>query len=262
MKHSKPAILTLFAVLLGLAGVSLVLTTERASAQGGGINLALGKPARQSSIGWNGQASRAVDGNTNGHFFNGNTVTHTQNTLNPWWEVDLQQTHAINRVHFFNRTDCCGERLNGAIVILYDANRREIRRYAIGRAQRVNPVHFGVWARHVRVQLPGGNRNHLSLAEVQVLGRQGKAPVKKPPAMGLVEHGIDRPGSDYKSFDLPSPDANRCMSACANEARCKAWTYVRPGIQGTKSRCWLKHSVPAPRKSDCCISGVRNPGNT
>src|SRR3954452_15332870 len=51
-------------------------------------NYALGKPATQSSTGWGGAASRAVDGNTDGNFFD-NSVTHTLLEANAWWEVDL-----------------------------------------------------------------------------------------------------------------------------------------------------------------------------
>jgi alpha-L-fucosidase len=41
-----------------------------------GPNLALGRPAAQSSTGWSAPASRAVDGNTDGNF-GGGSVTHT-----------------------------------------------------------------------------------------------------------------------------------------------------------------------------------------
>jgi hypothetical protein len=80
-----------------------------------------------------------------------------------------------------------------------------------------------------------------------------------------MEKGIDRPGSDYRSFDLrvPPPRAPAaCRDACRRDARCKAYTYVRPGIQGKLPRCWLKSSVPAKRASDCCISGVKAAGTS
>lgn len=72
-----------------------------------------------------------------------------------------------------------------------------------------------------------------------------------------LEYDTDRPGMDYKNFDLPSPDQNRCQNACINDPNCKAFTYVKPGIQGAKARCWLKTGVPAPRQSTCCISGIK-----
>lgn len=71
------------------------------------------------------------------------------------------------------------------------------------------------------------------------------------------ERGIDRMGQDFRRFDQSQPDPGICEAACANEPRCRAWTWVRPGHQGPLSRCWLKHSVPPARQADCCVSGVR-----
>lgn len=71
------------------------------------------------------------------------------------------------------------------------------------------------------------------------------------------EQGIDRMGQDFRNFDQAQPDPGICQAACANDPRCRAWTWVRPGHQGPHSRCWLKHGVPVARRSDCCVSGVR-----
>jgi hypothetical protein len=71
------------------------------------------------------------------------------------------------------------------------------------------------------------------------------------------EPNVDRAGSDYKNFDLASADPNLCKTACENErATCKAWTFVRPGVQGPSARCWLKNTVPPARTSNCCTSGA------
>ncbi|MBW2260105.1 MAG: PAN domain-containing protein [Deltaproteobacteria bacterium] len=73
-----------------------------------------------------------------------------------------------------------------------------------------------------------------------------------------MEYNVDRMGQDYKNFDLPKADPRICQEECAADPKCKAWTYVKPNtIQGPRPRCWLKHSVPASRKSDCCVSGVK-----
>jgi len=71
-----------------------------------------------------------------------------------------------------------------------------------------------------------------------------------------MERNINRPGQDFKNFELDIPDPKRCRQACMNEQRCVAWTYVNPGVQGPKAKCWLKHTVPAPRFEICCSSGV------
>jgi hypothetical protein len=72
-----------------------------------------------------------------------------------------------------------------------------------------------------------------------------------------MEYGVDRPGGDYKNFDLKRNDPNQCLSACMRAEACKAWTFVRPGHQGPTARCWLKNKVPAPKDAPCCISGVK-----
>jgi hypothetical protein len=77
------------------------------------------------------------------------------------------------------------------------------------------------------------------------------------PRSGKVEFGIDRFGGDYRSLEVPAhPEGATCAAACQGEARCRAWTYVRPGYQGGAARCYLKSRVTRPRKRPCCISGV------
>jgi hypothetical protein len=72
------------------------------------------------------------------------------------------------------------------------------------------------------------------------------------------EPGTDRPGGDYRNFNLDRADYRLCQAECNRDARCRAWTYVRPGIQDpTHARCWLKSSVPNKGPSSCCDSGVK-----
>jgi hypothetical protein len=71
------------------------------------------------------------------------------------------------------------------------------------------------------------------------------------------EENTDRPGSDFQSFDLPRADPELCRRACWDHQGCRAFTFVRPGIQGANARCWLKNSIPPAAPSPCCISGVR-----
>ena len=78
--------------------------------------------------------------------------------------------------------------------------------------------------------------------------------------MRAFEPSVDRPTGDFKNFDLSSADPNQCSSACSAEGnRCKAWTFVRPGVQGPNARCWLKEAVPPAFTNDCCVSGVMPP---
>ncbi len=72
-----------------------------------------------------------------------------------------------------------------------------------------------------------------------------------------VEYDIDRPGSDYASFDVQDNNPQVCRVRCANDGKCAAYTFVRPGIQGRFARCYLKNAVPQRRADRCCISGVK-----
>ena len=72
-----------------------------------------------------------------------------------------------------------------------------------------------------------------------------------------TENNTNRSGQDYKNFWLNTPDPGLCRDACANDPNCQAYTYVKPGIQGPKARCWLKKGVPAAQSNNCCVSGVK-----
>jgi hypothetical protein len=78
-----------------------------------------------------------------------------------------------------------------------------------------------------------------------------------PPPARQWEPNTDRPGSDYRNFDLRSPQPEQCRDACWSDVQCRAFTYVRPGVQGPHARCWLKNVVPPARPADCCLSGVK-----
>ncbi len=81
--------------------------------------------ASQSSVEYGAEASRAIDGNSE-QSFGENSVTHTQQENYPWWVLDLGKMAPVGRIKVWNRSDCCGERLEGAIVELLDANRNVV----------------------------------------------------------------------------------------------------------------------------------------
>jgi len=88
---------------------------------------------------------------------------------------------------------------------------------------------------------------------------EGPGPTVGVPGAGL-EPGVDRPGSDYRSFDLGYPRPEDCQNACLAEPQCAAFTYVNPGVQGPNARCWLKNQVPQPVANGCCVSGAKYGG--
>jgi hypothetical protein len=91
-----------------------------------GTNIAVGKQASQSSTDFGGPAAYAVDGNTSGNFEE-KTVTHSANEKNPWWQVDLGKSVAIDRISVWNRTGPgLQARLDGYRVSILDQQKKVV----------------------------------------------------------------------------------------------------------------------------------------
>jgi hypothetical protein len=112
---------------------------------------------------------------------------------------------------------------------------------------------------------------------------------------GTVETAIDRPGGDYRSFEIrdgeskgadktadkatekaveKGPDKNAekaveraekaersaaealCKAACSGDNKCRAWTFARPGYAGKEAHCFLKKEIKPPRRRAGFTSGV------
>lgn len=132
-------------------------------------NLALGQATTQSSTGFGGVASRAVDGDRSGNYPSG-TITHTNKDENPWWEVDLGEDFSIGEIRIWNRTDtCCTSRLSNFLVSVLNSH-GDIT-YAEFFADYPDPSlslnAFGAMGRTIRVELTEQG-DPLSLAEVEV----------------------------------------------------------------------------------------------
>lgn len=132
-----------------------------------GTDMALGRPALQSSTASDGAAARAVDGNRDGNYGAG-SVTHTADEYQPWWQVDLQASRTINKVVISNRTDCCSERLNNFQVLVSDDGLNWQAYSYPGVAPQQTELLVGRTGRFVKVRLQGSGLP-LSLAEVKVL---------------------------------------------------------------------------------------------
>lgn len=103
------------------------LTLAEVEVVSGNRNLAPAGRARQSSTTHGGDASRAIDGRTDGTFSRG-AQTHTREDEDrPWWELDLGAPHPVEAVTIWNRTDGnLGRRLDGFTLRVLDAERREL----------------------------------------------------------------------------------------------------------------------------------------
>jgi hypothetical protein len=149
------------------------------------VNIARGKPTKQSSDAYGAFASRAVDGNVDGSFFN-SSVTHTQAEPSPWIEIDLGESENIDHIIVWNRTDCCSDRLKNYWIFISDkpfqsgdkpnsvkaqAGVRSIKG-GVANPSFVTKDHIG-HGRYVRIQLDAKESGeYLNLAEVEIFRAQ------------------------------------------------------------------------------------------
>lgn len=113
--------------ILQLAEVQILET-------GTGTELQKEGKASQSSDHSGGEAKNATDGNVEGEYEKG-SVTHTAESKNPWWLIDLGEAKDIGAIVIHNRSDCCGDRLNEAIVEVFDASLAIVRTEKIADAK-------------------------------------------------------------------------------------------------------------------------------
>ncbi|WP_194767235.1 polysaccharide lyase family 7 protein [Tamlana sp. I1] len=182
-------------------------------------NLALGKTAEQSSVSHGGDPARAVDGNTSGVWANG-SVTHTQSSSQPWWQVRLGQDYQIGSIKIWNRTDsCCKTRLSNFDVFVYKENGDLAYKTTV--ADSPNPSVTintgGVTGSRVRIKLKGTNA--LSLAEVQVFSTGGEPTDPTDPS----DPGEPNPGNASIPSDLMS--------------NCNQWKITYPDGVEDKTLC-------------------------
>ena len=115
-------------VRIQIPGKQRVLTLAEVQVMSGGKNVALNKVAKQSTTDFEGAASRAVDGNTDGAYAKG-SQTHTTSQNNPYWEVDLGQEYPIDSVVIWNRTENDGafvNRMAGFTLTVRNGNRKMV----------------------------------------------------------------------------------------------------------------------------------------
>ncbi|MFR7030530.1 glycosyl hydrolase family 98 C-terminal domain-containing protein, partial [Streptococcus pneumoniae] len=149
----------------------------------GNLNIAYAKPTTQSSVDYNGDPNRAVDGNRNGNF-NSGSVTHTRADNPSWWEVDLKKMDKVGLVKIYNRTDAETQRLSNFDVILYDNNRNEVAKKHVNNlsGESVSLDFKEKGARYIKVKLLTSGVP-LSLAEVEVFresdGKQSEEDIDK-----------------------------------------------------------------------------------
>jgi hypothetical protein len=181
-------------------------TTAPPSEESKLCGLAINKPARQSSTYSDAVAGRAVDGNTDGDYWKGNSVSHTDIQEEAWWEVDLETLCQVDFLYLWNRTDCCGERLSDFYILVsenpFPEEKLEVflddsdiwRLRYNGQAPEKRRIDVNWKGRYIRIQLIG--RNYLAIAEVDVCGWAVEAPIKPPPVPPQESEDTKRPGEE------------------------------------------------------------------
>ncbi|GIW41612.1 MAG: hypothetical protein KatS3mg076_2189 [Candidatus Binatia bacterium] len=240
------------------------------------VNVALGKSASQSSTLEGASAGRAVDGNTDGNFWNG-SVTHTGANFQAWWQVDLGSVAPnIVVVDVWNRTDCCGDRLSNFYVLVSDepfastdlattlAQPGVSSFFVAGSAGSMVSVPVGRSGRYVRIQLSG--QNYLSLAEVEVWATEEGTPPPPPtatptPSGSLANLALGRPAT--QSSTIVGGVASRAVdgntdgnwaagSVTHTNWDLQGWWEVDLGVVAS-----LSH-IDVWNRTDCCSSRLRD----
>ncbi|MBL9155565.1 MAG: DUF1553 domain-containing protein [Verrucomicrobiales bacterium] len=109
-----------------LPGKGKMLQLAEVEVMSAGANVAKTGKASHSSQYMDAAAARANDGRTDGEYAKG-SVSHTAQQDDPWWEVDLGEAKAVDRIVVWNRTDGgASERLAGFRVVALDAARQPV----------------------------------------------------------------------------------------------------------------------------------------
>lgn len=216
----------------------------------GEVNLALGKPATQSSTGWDSPASLAVDGNTNGDWWAG-SVSHTEENYQAWWQVDLGTAAQISRVDVWLMTVCCSSHGDFDIKVSADGN-NWTSFYVAGPVDQVS-VPFSGHARYVRVQLRG--LGYLALAEVQAFGfAQGAyagAPASIPGVVQAEDFDEGGEGVSYHDFS-PANEGGLYRSTAVDIGSCGAGPVL--GWNGGGE--WTEYTVNVAASGNYTVRAV------
>ncbi|XP_065686610.2 uncharacterized protein [Patagioenas fasciata] len=227
----------------------------------GAQNVALGRPAAQSSLLDAGSgAGNAVDGNQDGNWEHG-SCAHTAEEPEPWWRVDLGARHAVYAVTVTNRRDCCWERLKGAQVHVGDSLVDHGKRNPIcGIITDANPGStsticcHGLRGRYVTILIPE-REAALALCEVEVL-RQGCAPLPGAPNVARERWATQSSTSTGAGAAANAVDGKRDgvwqRGSCSHTRRePEPWWSVDLGGRRAVAAVLVKN------RQDCCWQRLR-----
>jgi hypothetical protein len=187
-------------VRIELPGKSRILSLAEVRVMSGSANIATEGTATQSSVDYDGEAKRAIDGNTSGDYADKST-THTRQSDNPWWELDLKSVRNLDAVEIFNRTSGLEERLAGAKLIILDEKRNPVWQQVLASAPKPSALIKLMPGRDVAFATAlHGELDAITSAESLISAPKGKAKPKplaasKSPLLFFPADAI-KPGED------------------------------------------------------------------
>ncbi|XP_069709319.1 uncharacterized protein [Phaenicophaeus curvirostris] len=227
----------------------------------GAQNVALGRPAAQSSLLDAGSgASNAVDGNRDGDWRRG-SCSHTLEEPEPWWRVDLGRRHAVYAVVLKNRHDCCWESLKGAQIHVGDSLVDRGRHNPVcGIVTDASPGSLsticchGLRGRYVSIVV-AHREAALALCEVEVI-RQGCAPLPGAPNVARDQRATQSSTSAAAGIASKAVDGNRDgiwhHGSCSHTRREREpWWNVDLGGRRAVAAVVVKN------RQDCCWQRLR-----
>ena len=114
-------------VRVEIPGDNQLLSLAEVQVLSGSENVAKAGKATQASTAFEGRAELAIDGNTDGRYYEAMSTTHTDRQANPWWEVDLGTMRPVDSVVIWNRTDGnVGSRLAKFRISVLDEGRKAV----------------------------------------------------------------------------------------------------------------------------------------
>lgn len=226
-------------------------------------NVAQGKPATQISTLSGADASRAVDGVTNGNWSVG-SVSHSNTTNQDWWQVDLGQVYNITSINVFNRTDCCGARLSNYYIFVSDVPFGSTSLSATlsqsGVSSYFNANQAGTpstqvvnrTGRYVRIQLNGAvyQSDYLALAEVQVLGSSSNTFSLTGIPSYTYNDGTN--GPFFNRAAVMSGTVQTIVSPINRVSRLNKYAtqYINEAVNPRNGVSWYNHLLPTVQRNN------------
>ena len=124
-----------------------------------------------------------------------------------------------------------------------------------GKIQPGNPGRIAAGALGLLLLGYGVATHSTGLDQRQVSNGADKQPTAEPATRAFTQMQVDTNllGGDYKGYDASTVEM--CEAECKRDGKCRAWTFVRAGVQGPQPRCYLKDVIPAASSNSCCVSG-------